>query len=368
MNEKRRPDWDDIFLPAAIEPDRWLSALAQLADHTGSSHGQLIGIGGARNIPFNLVSNFKTDDLQAFVDMDGGSRDINFRIAANENALARGHYDPILYERDYDAVMPEMRALWYREWCEEVGIPFGCQTNLVVDRVGLIGFAVLRNRRDGVTTPHSRKVFAQAATAARRAVRLQERIEGNQSNLLAGAFEAMSMAAFIIDARGRVQAMTPGAEELVSAGHVRLADRRIDARGTPHSLGQAVSALIADEGPEHVRLRLDTPLPQQPIFLEGFRLPVHAWSLGALPHAILLHRAPQRDRAGIASLLGLLYRLSAAEADIAIRLFNGDSRDEICAVRGVTGETLRGQIKAIYAKTSADNEAGLMRTLAAIMS
>jgi len=355
-------------MSAALEPDLWPQALGQMADQTRSAHGQLIGIGGGRDIPFNIVTNFGAAQLQTFIDLDGGSPDINFRIAANDEAMGRGHYDTILHEKHYDAVIPRLRSAAYLDWCDEIGIRFGCQTNLVADRVGVIGLAVLRDRKDGQTTPEDRRTFAQAARAARRAVRLQERIEGNQAHLLAGAFAAMSTTAIILDARGRVQAMTPTAEALLSRGIIGCAGRRIDAAGAPLSLGQAVAALIAANGPDHVRLRLDASRPDRPLFIEGFRLPDQRWSIGALPHAILICRGPQRDRAGIADLLRLLYRLTAAEADIATRLFDGMSRKDICDARKVTAETLRGQIKAIHAKMGADNEAGLMRLLAAIMS
>ena len=87
-----------------------------------------------------------------------------------------------------------------------------------------------------------------------------------------------------------------------------------------------------------------------------------------MPHAILIANGPQRDRAGVTPYLSAIYRLSPAEADIAVRLFEGKSRQQITAERGVTAETLRGQIKQIYLKCGVDSEAGLMRLLAPILS
>jgi DNA-binding CsgD family transcriptional regulator len=328
----------------------------------------LIGIGGARDVPFNIVTNLDGPYLQQFIDIDGASPALNFRIAASNHALAQGEYDGVLSERHYDAAIPLLDSDRYVQWCDEVDIPFGCQTNLVVDRVGLVGLATLRRRKEGRTTARQRKTFTEAAVAARRAVRLQERIEGNQAKLLAGAFAAIDATAFVLDARGRVQAMTETAEHLVSCGDVAMRDHQLDAPGAPLSLAHAVAVLVADETMPHVRLKVDSRGGKQPHFIEGFRLPQQQWSLGHLPHAILLVRAPQRDRAGISGFLTALYRLSAAEADIAIRLFEGKSRAEICETRKVTPETLRGQIKTIHAKTGSAKEADLMRLLAAIMT
>jgi DNA-binding CsgD family transcriptional regulator/PAS domain-containing protein len=380
MAPTTQPDWDDVFMVAALQPERWPMALDQMASHTRSFCGQLIGIGGARDVPFNIVSQLSQlsqEALAEFVAVGGGDPAVNYRIAAFGSALERGEYDTILHEQHYDAALPLLRSDAYVQLAEKHDFPFGCQTNLVVDKVGVVGLAVLRHRKEGRTSQRDRAIFAKASVAARRAVRLQERLEGEQARLLAGAFEAISKAAFILDARGRVQAMTQTAEELVATGAVTLRGGYLEGRGTPFSLGQAVGALVAEGGMAHIRLRLDgdarlrldgDDAPHAPLFMEGFRLPEKPWSIGHLPHAILLVNAPQRDRAGVAAFLGLLYRLTAAEADIAMRLFDGTGRAAIASLRKVTAETLRGQIKAICAKTGTSNEPDLMRLLAAIMS
>ncbi|WP_454888452.1 helix-turn-helix transcriptional regulator [Sphingobium herbicidovorans] len=147
-----------------------------------------------------------------------------------------------------------------------------------------------------------------------------------------------------------------------------MSNKTLDADGTPFSLRQAIDALTSEPGLHHIRLRLDLPIDKPKLFLEGFRLPARPWSLGKLPHAIVIANAPRRDRAGIAAFLTTLYGMTPAEADIAMRLYDGKSRGEIAAERSVTAETLRGQIKSLYAKAAVDNEAALMRLLAAIMS
>lgn len=66
--------------------------------------------------------------------------------------------------------------------------------------------------------------------------------------------------------------------------------------------------------------------------------------------------------------LSVIYRLSAAEADIALRLFEGKVRPQIAEERQVTAETLRGQIKEIYQKCGIDSEAALIRLLPPIFA
>jgi DNA-binding CsgD family transcriptional regulator len=362
------PDWDDVFMAAALEPHRWMESLDLMASRTGASHGQLIGIGGARDVPFNLITNADGWPMDELVEAGGYGADVNFRVAANASSLMRGHYDPVLHEDHYDSVTPGLASRSYVDFCDAIDIPHGCQTNLVLDGVELIGLATLRKRREGRTTPAQRRTFARAAAAARRAVRLQERLEGQQAMLLAGAFDALALTAFIIDARGQLLAHTAAADERLRAGDVYLRDRVPDAPGMPWPLSRAIAALTADDGVAHVQLRIDLPAGRTPLFLEGFRLPPRPWSLGRLPHAVLVARQPRRDRAGVMAFLAAIYGLTSAEADIAIRLFEGKPRGEIAAERGVTVETLRGQIKSLYAKTGADGEAALVRVLAVILA
>lgn len=367
MKQWTESDWDDIFMQAALQPEMWLDALGALAAHTGSAHGQLIGVGGAREIPFNIVTEFDTALIDHFAASGWGSETHNFRVAASNRHVERGYYDPVLHEDHYDQVIPQLASSDYLDWCEDIGIPFGCQTNLVIDNFGLVGLATLRNRKDGRTTLAQRKIFARGAKAARRAVRLQEKLEGEQAKLLAGAFDAIQVSAFIIDGRGHLLAHSVGADAMLETGDVRLTGRSIDAAGAPFTLRQAVQALIADDGLDHVRTRIATANDRPQLMIEGFRLPARDWSFGKLPHAILIANGPRRDRAGMAHYLAAIYRLSPAEADIALRLFEGKPRLQIATERGVTAETLRGQIKQIHLKCGVDSEAGLMRLLAPIL-
>lgn len=364
----KSPDWDELFFAAALEPERWPETLGVMASHTGSSHGQLLGVGGARDIPFNIANDFAPSIPQDFIAIGGASPALNYRIAACNHGISRGNYDGLLYEKHYDAALPSLTSRRYVEWCEDIDIPFGCQTNLVVDRVGLVGLATLRKRSDGRTTASQRRVFAEASVAARRAVRLQERLEGDQARLLAGAFDAIRATAFILDARGRVQAMTQSAEEIVAAGAVALRRGYLEADGTPLSLAHGIGALVAEGGIDHLRWRIDRANDRQPVFLEGFRLPQRLWSLGHLPYAILLAKMPQRDRAGISAFLTVIHHFTPTEADVAMRLYDGASRADIASARDVTEETLRGQIKSVCAKTGSRNEADLMRVLGAVMA
>lgn len=159
----------------------------------------------------------------------------------------------------------------YVDWCEEIGIPFGCQTNLVIDDFGVIGLATLRSRHDGRTTSAQRLVFKQAAAATQRATRLQEKLEGQQAQLLAH---------------------TSTAEALLQSGSVRKTGKTIDAAGKPCSLRRMIDELVIDGGRAHMRTQLASGAGQPSLMIERFRLREREWSLGKLPHIILIANSP----------------------------------------------------------------------------
>ena len=359
-------DWDEAFTTAALRPEYWHDALAQLARATGSTHGQIIGIGEGRKVDLNLISDFDPALIAQGPALGVHDPGANYRIVAAQIAERENRPDIIVHEVDYAAARPLLTSDVYLDFCDRVDIPHGCQTTLVVDGDGLIGLATLRSRRDGPTTASQRATFTRAASLARRGVRLQERLAGEQARLMAGHFDLIGLAAFILGDRGEMIATTAAAEALLSAGRLRLRHGRLDGAGVPLSVRDATDALVRDDGTPHIRLRLDTaPSAAPPLFLEGFRLPRTPWGAGQTPRAIVIAGPARRDRAQIARFLTAVYRLSPTEIDIALRLHAGEPRTTIASGRSM--ETLRTHLKSIYAKMEIEGEAALMRLIAGVV-
>jgi DNA-binding CsgD family transcriptional regulator len=103
------------------------------------------------------------------------------------------------------------------------------------------------------------------------------------------------------------------------------------------------------------------------LVLDCFRLPVRPWSLFFAPRALVVLRDPRPDVAGGARVLAGAFELTPAEAQVALGLCEGHSRERIAAARGVSVETLRAQLKSIYLKTGCSREAELVLLLRAVL-
>ncbi|WP_394441946.1 helix-turn-helix transcriptional regulator [Sphingobium naphthae] len=354
--------WSELFLSAALEPHLWDAAIRAMAQATGSRHGQMIGFGPG-GAAFNWISDVDPAIIVASGAIDQAAPDLNYRIAADLMQDRAG----IVHEAHYDVARRSLRSDDYLDLCADFDIFDGCQTRLHSDRGGMIGLALLRAAEDGRTTQEQRDLFGQIAGHARAAVRLQQAIEQQGFALLTGAFEAMDRACWLVDAAGRVGGMTPAAQALLSAGPLRLRDgwlacaRAEDSR----ALMRAVRCVIDPPARAAEPVMLTDEEGGVTLLVEAYPLPARPWALPFAPRGIIVARtgAPTDHHA---QTLIRTFRLTPAEADIAVRLAAGQSRQQVAAARGVTAETLKVQLRSIYGKTGCGREAQLVRLVGLI--
>lgn len=349
--------WSDLFVNAALEPERWSGAIAAMARATGSSHGQLIGFG-----PGAAAFNWISDIDQALVARGAAPElqgvESNFRIAAD----AMADRPAIVHEAHYDLARTGLRSDAYLDLCSDFDIFEGCQTRLLTGPDSMIGLAVLRTAADGRTTVEQRAQFGRIAGHVRTAVRMQRAIEQKGFSLLADSFEAMERACWLIDGTGRIGAMTRQAQALLSEGRLRIDDGVLTGAhpGESRAIVRALRQVIDPPGRAADPVVLTDEAGCVDVLLEIFPLPAQPWSLPFAPRAIIVaRRGMQADRSR--STMIRLFALTPAEADVAVRLANGQTRADIAAARGVSAETLKVQIRSIYDKTGCGRESQLVR-------
>jgi DNA-binding CsgD family transcriptional regulator len=366
--QTREPDggWMVRFQDAALDPSQWLSVLQDLADATGSTRAELVGVGGPEAARFNWVTSTDTRILDEFMEIEAYLPAYNFRIAADGGAGVLN----VVHEEHYDAARRTLRRDDYVDFCERYDMQFGCQTALLRESGGLVGLSVLRSRSDGRTDERLRGIFAEAARSARVAVRMQRTIEEQGFHLLAGTLEAMSLACFLIDALGQVRAMTPAAERmLASPGLLRLNERRLSSESADERrrIDLGLRAVLGPVPTGHVRLPLHRSGPLPEVVLDLFRLPAREWALPFAPRALAVARDPKGAATGGKSVVAGAFGLTPAETELALGLAGGRPRDAIAAARGISMETLRAQLKSVYQKTGCSRETELVLLIRALL-
>ncbi|MGE4430976.1 MAG: helix-turn-helix transcriptional regulator [Sphingobium sp.] len=347
----------DRFASVALEPSGWISALQALAEATGSARGQLIGIGGPSTIPFNWVNDFAPEDLEKFIAIEGGSPLVNPRVAVSVGAPVLA----IKSESDYRAAEPAMQSDAIADFCREYDFPYGCQAKLVEGDEGIIGLAVLRTEREGPTTEAQRDFFAALAPHVRGAARMQMALENEGARLIAGAMGYVAAAVFICDASGRVWEMTPSAQAFLSEGALCMEDGRLalaDRKQQP-LLAQAIDRHANGRFLPLESLMIAGGPMRLPMILDVVTAPRQPWTFGFEPKVLVIARGADRWHASAGTVLQSCYGLSPAEADIALRLARGESRQVISDARRASIGTVRSQIKTVFLKLGVTREVDL---------
>lgn len=351
------------FLNAAFQPGGWVTALEALASATHSARAQVLGVGGPAEIPFNHIANLGDGrHIDEFIAIEGGNPEVNWRVA-----LAAAPFT-LVHEQQYREVQGAAKYNVYNDFANKYDMVHGCQTVLANEASGFLGLATLRTRADGVSSADDLALFDAVAPTVLKAVRLQQAVEHQGANLLAGTLEAMNAAAVLLGSAGTVIAMTPAAAALagrqevvaVRGRAIRAVDRVSDAR-----LQAGIARVLASaNGMAAGRLWLASPQgAMRGLVCELYGLPARDWNFGVAPTVLVSLRRIDGGDAD-AALLQHAFDLSPAEAEIAMLVAQGLSRDEIAARRRVSSETVASQIKAIFRKADVRRQTQLAAVVA----
>lgn len=356
----------DAFASAAVDPTRWMVALRLLADATGSTRGQLIGIGSDRTMPFNWVEDFSSQAHDQFRDMDGTNPRINPRtaVAAEAPLLA------VRSEVDYRQVLPLLDSEICLDFNRDHDIPHGCQATLFLGDDAIVGLAVLRTESDGETSAEQRAIFAAIAPFVRSAVRTQMALEQDAARLVTGALDSVAAAVFVCGRDGHIFSHSAAAGDFLDSGRIAMAGGMLRVPG--QAMQDRLARVIARHaGPIPIPLESlvlhDGPEAGPPLILDITTLPRRPWSFGLEPRTLVIVRGASRWHGASSAVLQSLYGLSPAEADVALRLARGQPRESIAEERGARLETIRSQIKAIFAKLGIAREAELVAMLGQLL-
>lgn len=351
----------EAFLAAAVEPQLWLGALERLASATGSDHAQLIGIGPSYSFGFNWVSDMDASAHAAADRPELLTPSANFRVASGIAAPLHS----IIAEDRYASVQAQLTDDAYLDLCSDLQIPHGCQTTLLSGPQGLVGFALLRSHHSGPTDAVVRATFADACRSAGAAVALQVALERDGHRLVAGSFEAMGTACFVLDRAMIVRATTLPAEALLQEGELRLVDGRLSLAQAAEDrrLAGALNAIAGGAVPAASLVTGGAGM----LTLRVHRLPEREWNMGFAPFAIVIAKRPGGANAADLALIRASHGLTASEAEIALLLRAGRGRAEICTLRGITRETLRSHLRSLFGKLGVSRETEAIHLLHAML-
>jgi DNA-binding CsgD family transcriptional regulator len=350
-----------LFAGAPLEPDGWEKALREMTHIAGGWGAQLLAHSPTQ-LRFNLCVDVPEEAVRAYEAAGAADPTLSPRLYA-------GLHGPLMGSvADSDDLAPEVRrrARVFEAFYDVYDAQYACSGRLP-SRDGLhVAVASLRAKSAGEFEPAERQAFEALLPHIRSAFDVQMTIEGNAMALALGAFDAISMVALVCDAYGKLLACSPSGEAFLRKGEFLTLSkgvvspsalacqpdfaRALAIAAAPVDLSTPANSTVILRGPSGKGSRRLEVAPFRTEFVLGLGRAV----LLALPAS---ERAP--DPRGLAQL-----GLTPAEAEVALATASGRTPAEIAAARGVGYETVRSQIRSIYAKLDVHSAVQLAARLA----
>lgn len=209
----------------------------------------------------------------------------------------------------------------------------------------------------GVIAPH----FARAIRIKKEFDRLRF-----DKNVLQEGYSKLNVGMIVVDEFARPRYMNPMAEKLVKS-HPAISygqDKRIKAFSQEQTLQLHKRVLECIEGnPSYSQMGLRHPEVDHPLVLMVTPITNEVWDENEQGAIIFVNDPSDEKNLFSIQTLTEVYLLSQAEARVAMALLNGLTAEQIATQFNRSINTVKTQIKRVYAKTGVNREADLVRLL-----
>jgi DNA-binding CsgD family transcriptional regulator len=251
---------------------------------------------------------------------------------------------------------------FYRDWCRHLDVFYVVGAVFPTGRGELGVLGIHRPRSAGTYEEKDKYLVSRFLPHLQRALRVRDQLAqaALQRQVSLVALDRSETATLLVSPDNQIIYANPQAEGLLADGTViRSRNGRLTA--TAHNNDEQMSALIREtSGRTDARPQNDgiMSLPRMygqslSVLVAPFRLVLHGQPAAG---AIIFIRDPDRSITAKASL-GALFKLTPTEARIAESLANGKTIAEIAAAHRASLQTVRKQLKIIFAKTGTNRQA-----------
>jgi len=334
------------FPDAAVDPTRWNAAMEAACEVTESSGALLFSIHGPSPLPVFPRSESMSPAVDVYLRDGWVHRDERYKLGPklkkkgvhlvtdldgmNADAMARHPY--------YQEFLAPFALRWY------AGVKVECGDDLWA-------LSMQHSIEQGPYSKEELNLFSDLSVRLSAVAALARMLGFAKAEAALEVFQASGRAAVLTGARGQVFRTNAAAEKLLGAD-LQIRERRLVSsdRNATAALQRALQQLLVDGsdlGSQPIVLprREARPIVAYPIRLTSFARDIFTPARAAV--VLIDLEGPT----GSADILRSVFGLSQAEAKIAERLCCGESLESVADALGITYETARSQLKAVFAKT-----------------
>ena len=274
------------------------------------------------------------------------------------------------------AVFPEdqlVKTEFYSDYLAPQGLFRGLGLVVSGSDSSVAVLTLMRSRDLPDYGPPEERLMAHLAPHLQRAFLLRSRLSAlrEERRVTLEALDELPSALLLLDANGLPVLANRAARRILRARDGLWLDRDGLRAATAiftsrlRDLLRRTAFPLAGGTPEGDVLRLPRPSGAPPLVVLATPLPPSSRPPGGAGAAVAVFlRDPANEPVATTERLERLHGLTAAEARLAVRLAAGEPLDEAADALGVTRETVRSQLKAIFGKTDTRRQGELLRKLA----
>ena len=344
----------DTVYEAAIDEGKWTDLAPQIAQTFQSSSTSLLTRVGSESKALSVTENVAKamPDYQEYF----WQKDIWVERAVQMVGIGKiGSSSDIVTDREF------AETEFYQDWCryQDVFYVMGGVFETGPDQLGVLG--IHRARSTGIYDEQETALASKFLPHLQRALRIRDQLAqaAVQRRVSVDTLDRCDTAALLVAADGLIIYANRHAEALLADGSA-LWQRNGRLFGVRETENARLSALIREaarmagvrsaDGIMALRRVGQQPLS---VLVAPFRM---TWTGHPAAGAIVFVRDPNRSMSAIATLRAL-FQLTPTEARIAQALANGKTIAEIASAHRATLQTVRKQLKIIFAKTGTNRQA-----------
>lgn len=369
LRTQKLSDFIGVIYDCIATPAIWSRALGDVVDHFESDVVWL-GVNNPRLQKTRLAAMAgdpgKTQLLAAHVDQNPF-----FRILHKLEIDAPTGLQQLCNLMGPDGLEIFQDSAFVRNYVVPTGMSDGVAISLMnqTDRVATLGMVGSASRSP--YTPAEFETLALLAPHIRRAVTIGDlfEIQTRESNMFREMVESFNLAVLVVDADMLLLFANPIAEDcLREAALLRtVAQKLLIQNELAHSAIQKAVTLC-----ERAEIALGGSGIGVPLWKTQFPAIAHVLPLGGRAERSQFHNrataaifvaTPKTDPLPTIDAIAALFGLTSAEKHVATQAANGFAATEIALSRGVSVNTVRTQIEAIYAKTGQNSQLGLQKLI-----
>lgn len=353
----------DSLYEAGFERGLWQAGLAQLCDAIGADSAITVPRVAAEdtiNLPF---SSELAEFAERFV-VDGWYRD-DYRANRGWPLTDRGQTivleQDIATEEDHrrEPIYHELMLPYGKKWWG--GITFKSPSRHYV-------LSVFRGETGEMFSEDDRLLFQAVSGHLARVVTTAERVGWVQTSLGLGMLESLNEAAILLDGRGQVIEMTRAAEFLMGDS-LTILGRKVTSYKSDiaRQLSAVIEKAVTEGSDSAPPLRIERS-GRRPLLIDLLPVPNRFDGVFFLARFIMLLTDLDRQPLPPPALLTQIFGLTPSEARIALALTSGLSLTEAADQCGITRETAKTHLNAIFLKTDTNRQGALIGLIRTVMA